>query len=173
VKCPQNAIGAVLSHRSSSKPLCYVFAGIGLKNITPVSVESVYTTHSKGFIAIATLLGMPMSRKRHKVDEASTAEAGFLDNRSYITLTGKEYYFGDDWKRTRAYVFVRDGFRCTWVLPSGERCPADFRTSKLDPDHILSRGKGGDDRESNLRTLCREHHRARHVHPMWTKKEKP
>ena len=31
-----------------------------------------------------------------------------------------------------------------------------------DPDHILSRGAGGDDSQSNVWPLCRNHHHERH-----------
>jgi len=32
-----------------------------------------------------------------------------------------------------------------------------------DPDHIRTRGAGGDDEQANLRPLCRAHHDARHA----------
>jgi 5-methylcytosine-specific restriction endonuclease McrA len=37
------------------------------------------------------------------------------------------------------------------------------KNNPLEVDHIISRGKGGDDSLDNLRSLCFTCHRARHV----------
>lgn len=60
----------------------------------------------------------------------------------------------DDWEKIRKRVLIRDRRRCTWLLDDGVRCgmPA------TDVDHI----KPGDDHgESNLRSLCSDHHQAK------------
>ena len=57
------------------------------------------------------------------------------------------------WDRTRQRVIKRDGNRC-----SIDGCPA----VRLDVDHIVERHHGGSDDDSNLRLMCRNHHRLRH-----------
>jgi hypothetical protein len=57
------------------------------------------------------------------------------------------------WAALRRQILERDGYRCTWPMPSGTRCPA----AATDVDHID--GHGND--PSNLRSLCGPHHRAR------------
>jgi 5-methylcytosine-specific restriction endonuclease McrA len=56
-----------------------------------------------------------------------------------------------DWKRLRAAVLARDGYRCT-VSGCG--------TAHVLPnvDHRVPRSKGGADIMSNLRTLCQPCH---------------
>lgn len=48
--------------------------------------------------------------------------------------------------RNRVRIFARDGYRC---VTCGESDP-----EQLSLDHIVPVSKGGDDDESNLRTLC-------------------
>ena len=57
---------------------------------------------------------------------------------------------------TRRAVFNRDGARCAWRGPNGERC--DSR-AWLEHDHIVPRGLGGTDDPSNFRFFCRPHNR--------------
>jgi 5-methylcytosine-specific restriction endonuclease McrA len=54
----------------------------------------------------------------------------------------------------RQEVFVRDGFQCTYVSPSGERCRA---TRNLEIDHIVPRARRGSDDIKNLRCACEAH----------------
>jgi 5-methylcytosine-specific restriction protein A len=63
---------------------------------------------------------------------------------------------GDWQRRICPAVKARDGHRCTWV-DNGERCtgPAD------DVDHIVPPHLGGSDAPQNLRSLCRQHHKAK------------
>jgi 5-methylcytosine-specific restriction protein A len=56
-----------------------------------------------------------------------------------------------DWPAIRAEVLDRDGHRCTWKLPSGNRCP----NGATDVDHI---GDKNNHDKSNLRSLCSAHH---------------
>lgn len=53
-------------------------------------------------------------------------------------------------------VFIRDGGRCKFRLPSGARCPRTYPDSRMDVDH-----KGDRDNHdlSNLRLLCEHHHK--------------
>ncbi|MDH2392330.1 HNH endonuclease signature motif containing protein [Streptomyces sp. HNM0663] len=57
------------------------------------------------------------------------------------------------WKTLRAQALERDGQQCTWV-EDGQRCAQ----AGTDADHI---GDPTDHSLSNLRTLCRYHHRKR------------
>jgi hypothetical protein len=59
-------------------------------------------------------------------------------------------------RAVRYAVFVRDGFQCTFVSASSERCPA---TRHLEIDHIIPRAHGGTDELTNLRCVCRAHNR--------------
>lgn len=56
-----------------------------------------------------------------------------------------------DWDKRRAFVFARDGHRCTWRNVYGDRCdgPAE------ECDHIRP---GNDHSYANLRSLCSYHH---------------
>lgn len=56
--------------------------------------------------------------------------------------------------KLRDRVLARDGGRCTFVGPGGHQCGA---TRRLEVDHIIPRGKGGETTAENLRTLCRAH----------------
>ncbi|QKG94096.1 HNH endonuclease [Halorubrum salinarum] len=60
------------------------------------------------------------------------------------------------WTEQRNAVFARDQQRCTCCLGR----TGDVQT--LDPDHNVPRGAGGSDRLSNLSTLCRRCHEAKH-----------
>ncbi|HEY3497795.1 MAG TPA: HNH endonuclease signature motif containing protein [Polyangiaceae bacterium] len=54
----------------------------------------------------------------------------------------------------RRQVFQRDGLRCSYVSPDGQRCEA---RAFLELDHAEPRGKGGADSVANLRVRCRAH----------------
>jgi 5-methylcytosine-specific restriction protein A len=58
-----------------------------------------------------------------------------------------------DWASLRAKVLQRDGYRCTWILPGGVRCPV----AATDVDHAVE--KSDDHRLEAMRSLCGEHHR--------------
>jgi len=60
-----------------------------------------------------------------------------------------------NWTDTRQAVFARDRHRC-------QNCLADGDIVILDPDHGVPRGAGGSDRFSNINTLCRRCHKAKH-----------
>jgi len=44
-------------------------------------------------------------------------------------------------------------------------CPPVECAGRLDPHHVLPRGRGGPDTVANLATLCRLHHEWVHSHP--------
>ena len=54
----------------------------------------------------------------------------------------------------RREVFARDGERCTYVGPDGDRCPA---RGYLELDHIRPKALGGPETAANLRVRCRAH----------------
>ena len=54
----------------------------------------------------------------------------------------------------RREVFARDGERCTYVGPDGDRCPA---RGYLELDHIHPKAFGGTETAANLRVRCRAH----------------
>ncbi len=58
-------------------------------------------------------------------------------------------------RRTRDAVIARDGGRCTFSTPDGQRCNS---RRFLEVDHIQPRSCGGTDDPLNLRTLCSSHH---------------
>jgi hypothetical protein len=60
------------------------------------------------------------------------------------------------WTALREAVIVRDFEQCTCCLG------AINETDILDVDHTVPRGAGGSDRMSNLSTLCRKCHDAKH-----------
>ncbi len=54
----------------------------------------------------------------------------------------------------RREVWKRDGGRCTWCGPDGQRCGS---TWKVELDHIQPAALGGPSTVGNLRILCRSH----------------
>jgi hypothetical protein len=60
-----------------------------------------------------------------------------------------------EWRKTRARILARDGYRCTTDIRLGERCP---ETRLLEVHHIY-----GEDSDlllvpdGELRTVCRKH----------------
>lgn len=65
-----------------------------------------------------------------------------------------------EWPKLVQEVKTRDGGRCTWILPSGARCPRPG----TDVDHIRP---GDDHRLRNLRLLCHHHHECKTVKEAW------
>ena len=89
--------------------------------------------------------------KRRRQVKAATTEAG----KRYIPAS------------VRDQVFVRDGFRCSYVGPDGRRCTA---TVSLQVDHVRPIARGGASTMDNLRILCAEHNRleAERLMGAWT-----
>ena len=94
-----------------------------------------------------------MSRKRHKLDPALTASMGYADKRSYRTIHGGEYLFGEDIVLRRSQVYLRDRGVCQMC---GEE-PSPKWAWEL--DHIIAHSKQGDDSMENMRVLCGRHSR--------------
>lgn len=70
------------------------------------------------------------------------------------SATSRSEELPSDWLAIRKRVFDRDGYQCTWIMPSGTRCPNLPHTA----DHI---GSKWDHRDENLRTLCEAHNSKR------------
>lgn len=105
-----------------------------------------------------------MSRKRHHVDVDASIAAHFEDERSYITLDGKEYRFGADKTARRRQIFGRDGYRCYYCK---RRVTWDMGEWHHDPP--LS--KGGDDSLAGGKTACAPCHRREDGrYPRWSKR---
>ena len=91
-----------------------------------------------------------------------------LDKNSKIGIRGDGSIFLKlgklDWELQFLRVIERDKWKC-------QGCGAQLNSVTADVDHVLSRGKGGDDSLSNLRLLgnylsaCKCHPK-RHVHVM-------
>lgn len=59
-------------------------------------------------------------------------------------------------ERIRMEVWKRDGGRCTYISPFGQRCR---ERGKLELDHVKPWALGGDSQEKNLRLLCSTHNK--------------
>lgn len=107
-----------------------------------------------------------------KFSQALTQEARdrkqFIDKKSRIGLRADGSIFVKlgklDWEIQFLRVVERDNWKC-------QGCGAQLNSITADVDHVLSRGKGGDDSLSNLRLLgnylsdCKCHPK-RHLHVM-------
>lgn len=106
---------------------------------------------------------MPWAKKSVK----DTKAMHFADRRSWVgTKSDGTLYmrcFGKDMAAMRRALLSQSGGRCAMChvacLMSGE------------VDHVLSRGKGGDDSLANLQFLCRDCHRKKHVQVKWSKRK--
>lgn len=58
------------------------------------------------------------------------------------------------WATTRRRILERDGNQCTRILDNGTRC----RARATDVDHIVPDSAGGSDDDTNLASLCAQHH---------------
>lgn len=63
-----------------------------------------------------------------------------------------------NWASLRRQRLEIDGHRCTWLLPSGSRCPE----KATDIDHIVP--MTDDNRIEALRSLCSGHHARKSAH---------
>ncbi|MFD1641773.1 HNH endonuclease [Halohasta litorea] len=65
----------------------------------------------------------------------------------------------NNWNKIRKQVYKRDGHTCVNCGEGG----GPNGTAELHADHVLPRSRNGPNTLSNLRTLCRECHEARHA----------
>jgi len=68
------------------------------------------------------------------------------------------FYLSREWREFRQAVLARDGYRCTWIEPDGERCSRPG----IVVDHPTPRSQGSHDFDPACRSLCRLHDAQRH-----------
>lgn len=95
-------------------------------------------------------------RTRWNTDEAATKARQFLSRHSFIDRHGKEFLGIKDWNVRRMEVYDRDRGVCTFC---GEIVSVYVFEAH---HHPVSRGKGGDDKIDNLKTICPPCHREQH-----------
>lgn len=88
---------------------------------------------------------MPRGAKR---DNEETARACYADDRSFVSLDGKEFLYGEDWKAQRQRVFFLDKGVCQYC-----HTPIDVEYEAWTADHITKRSDGGSDDLANLRLI--------------------
>jgi hypothetical protein len=99
-----------------------------------------------------------MSRKRHKFDIERTANAGFLDKRSYWTVHGKVFLFGADKSARREEIYRRDQGTCCYCgCLAGWNSFSGWDAGEWHHDPPLS--KGGDDSLEGGKWTCKPCHR--------------
>lgn len=103
-----------------------------------------------------------MKRQSIRVDRELTArrrgDATYQDPRSVVHQDGREYLAGIDVGRRRRQVWERDKRRCV-------ECRAYVTWDEMELDHVAKNyGAKRFDNLENLRTLCRNCHRRKHVH---------
>jgi 5-methylcytosine-specific restriction endonuclease McrA len=59
-----------------------------------------------------------------------------------------------EWRKTRARILARDGYRCTVHIRPGERCP---ETQLLEVHHLDTEGNVLIAPDAELATVCRRH----------------
>jgi hypothetical protein len=91
----------------------------------------------------------PAERQKRREKRALKSKSA---SATAAAIAGKRYIHA----AVRDQVFVRDGFRCSYVGPDGRRCTA---TVALQVDHVLPIARGGASTRDNLRILCAEHNR--------------
>ena len=87
-------------------------------------------------------------------DPDEKVKRGYVERESIVWADGRERLVGRDWRKRKKELWDRAGERCEYVGAT-MRCIAEGD----DPDHINKRSVLRDDRLSNLRLLCRRHHR--------------
>lgn len=93
----------------------------------------------------------------------------FLDSRSFVSLSNPPHLYlkGVDMTVQRHRVWTRDRGICQIC----SRVPRyDIEHEGWQMDHILSKGKLGSDDLQNLRAICKECHRKRHLHTRFGEK---
>lgn len=96
-----------------------------------------------------------MSRAAHKVDVKRTAKMRYRDPRSYRTISGQEFLFGDDKSKRRREIYERDGGMCF-------ACGRQTSFADGEWEHRTPLSKGGDDSKRNGRWSCHRCNQRRH-----------
>jgi HNH endonuclease len=81
----------------------------------------------------------------------------FNDRRSFVSLgpEPKLFLYGVDMSAQRDIVYKNSRGRC-------RKCKVELPEGILEMDHVVSRGKGGDDSITNLQMLCPTCHMHKH-----------
>jgi 5-methylcytosine-specific restriction endonuclease McrA len=101
---------------------------------------------------------MSLRGRGAKRDQAETAARNFDDAKSFISLDGREFLAGDDWKEQKAKVWKRDKGMCQSMFSGFYLCGA----KAVHVHHVVRKSRGGDDSLDNLVCLCAAHHREAH-----------
>lgn len=106
-----------------------------------------------GKVAESNAAAFPKPRKKDRVsakrDAETTAAQKYLDQRSYRTIDGKEWLAGLDMMWRRREVWAKYRGRCAGC----SREIAFDLEHHMELDHIIPRGRGGDDSVGNLQPL--------------------
>ena len=105
-----------------------------------------------------------------KIDPFKTANANFLDKRSFISLSGHLYLKGDDIREQRQKVYERDKGICHGIDVEGYRCKRYVSWNTGHMDHIQGGLVGRCDCMHNLQWLCPDCHRAKHVQVQFSRR---
>ena len=107
---------------------------------------------------------MPWAKKSVE----GTLAFGFRDPRSWVGYrSNREPYirrFGRDMAEVRDWMWLTWNGLCAHCR---RKCEGQ---GQQELDHIVPRGKGGDDSLANLQFLCRDCHRKKHVQVKWSKR---
>jgi len=107
-------------------------------------------------------------------DRQATVAMRFEHPKSLVMKDGREILHGADWRRRKAELLERCGGYCEAVSFWAGEEPIRCSREADDPDHVVKRSKGRDDRLDALMALCRHHHQLKHpeFRPRWTRRER-
>lgn len=92
------------------------------------------------------------------IDHDAKIRLGYKDRNSFVRLDGSEVLYGADWRKRKEELWERSHGRCEGVNTEFDIHRLCFSEAD-DPHHVKPRSEQRDDRLSNLRALCRYHHR--------------
>lgn len=97
-----------------------------------------------------------------RTDKQATKARKFMCRKSFVSQDGHDYLSGLDVCQRRNEVFERDGGIC-------QSCGVYVSWSRGEMDHIKGGLVGRNDDLDNLRWVCRDCHRQKHVRPQFGK----
>jgi 5-methylcytosine-specific restriction endonuclease McrA len=99
----------------------------------------------------------------NRIDRAKTKKRKYLDENSYVAFSGHEYLYGLDVEPRRWQVYNSQNGTCAYC--------EEKVTWKLSQLHHIEGGYGSQRCWClhNLEILCKDCHKKKHVHPMWSK----